>query len=223
MSTDLVPTTAAAQLAAQRKNDQMQVLDGISNLDWKKLPPPMLAQLLVATKKLQPVQAMVFAIRAYELGVSPFSNECWFNEQTNSVNLTFEGKKIVARNRGYNVGSFKMTKREEKPWPTGRPKIMGIDKDLGVTVQMSVTVNGEKEYPEYTAWLSEWFMPNNPNWKSRTEHMLFLRGCEKVLSFASGVGASEQPGDDDIAHSKLAEAEVDTPTIEVKEVEVKPV
>jgi hypothetical protein len=219
MSTDIVTKpNAGMQLANARADAVQQSIAKVDGLDWRQLKPPVLAELIHYSKGLTPIESLVFAIRAYELGVSPFSNECWFNTQTKSINLTLEGKKKVARNMGYNLGAPKFS-RETRAWPNPI-KIQGLTEDIGITCTISVEVTGGlRENTSYTAWLSEWYMPTNPNWKSRPEHMLQVRSFEKAISFSTGVGSSEQPGDADIASSKLEDTPSVAPTITVNEVE----
>lgn len=215
----------AAELAEQKSND---VLSAISTYDWKAVKPPELAAILskVPFKAkvgepdyyLKPWQAMVFAMRCYELGLSPFSNEVWFNPQNNKVNVSFEGKQKLARDRGYNFGPPQFIREmRDKNLPAGMPDLAGDPKkEVGVKCRMSVSGPAGKEFAEYTAWLSEWYVPSSPVWKSKPEHMLQLRAAEKCLSFASGTGSSEMPGEADIDGS----AGPTTTTAAVPEVEV---
>src|SRR5580693_7922518 len=102
-----------AGAAADKQRSEIEKLSAVTSLDWKQIPPPMLAQILVNIPfkgsandpdyYLQPWQAMIFALRCFELGLSPFSNEVWFNTKNNKVNVTFEGKLKLARMHGLNL------------------------------------------------------------------------------------------------------------------------
>ena len=50
-----------------------------------------------------------------------------------------------------------------------------------------------KEFVNYTAWLSEWSVSRSPVWKSKPSHMLTIRANEKAVTLALGVGASAMP------------------------------
>jgi hypothetical protein len=180
--------------ATERKKEQLERLSSISSLDWKSIPPPMLAQLLVNMPfkgqsgepdfYLEPWQAMVFAIRCYELELSPFSNEVWFNPKNNKVNQTFEGKLKRARMQGMNLSP-----------PTFKRIPEDATKPL---VAYECTIKTPQGPCSYTATLKEWKMPSSPVWRDRPDHMLQLRAAEKCLSFATGSGASELMGEQDL-------------------------
>lgn len=207
------------QLKSQQR--QLDTLSQISNFDWKAVPPPLLAQMLVQIPFrggagepdyfLAPWQAMIFAMRCFELGLSPFSNEVWFNPKNNKVNVTFEGKLKLARTQGMNLGPprFEQVTR----------KHMGKE-DYGYKCRM--TTGREGDEAEYTAWHSEWFVAKSPVWKEKPDHMLQLRAAEKCLSFASGIGSSELMGEQDLQVGEEAAKvlpSVETTTFEYKEME----
>jgi hypothetical protein len=173
---------------------QLDTFSEISSLDWKNIPPPMLAQMLVKIPFkgssgepdyfLEPFQAMIFAMRCFELGLSPFSNEVWFNPKNNKVNVTFEGKLKLARKQGLDLGP---------------PRFERIPADPGKTlVAYKCKIKSPHGDCEYTATLKEWQVPSSPVWKAKPDHMLQLRAAEKCLSFASGIGTSELPGEADL-------------------------
>lgn len=226
-----VKPSAAAQLSEIRQASEgqfMELIKQLDSLDWRKIKPPLMAQILKRVPYrqgrdeppyfLSDVQAAIFAIESYRMGVSPLSNECFFNRDNNKVNLTLEGKKARARQEGYNFGPPHF-ERTERDWPSGKTKIPGYAKDIGYTCTMSVYIQGNKEMANYTAWLSEWYMPRSPVWKERTEHMLQTRAHEKCLSSASGVGASELPSSGDIDIDSVRGS--DTPQLTVGEFEFK--
>ena len=189
-------------------------MEGMTTLDWKDLKPNQMAVLLMSRPMavsgggvmyLNFRQALYFAVRAYELGVSPFSGAVWFDAQKFTVNLTLEGKREVARNRGIDLGppSFEESTREWASVPrlteTGEDaKKAGFTKDIGVKCKIRVGNPDHKEYAEYTAYLSEWFQPKSPLWKSKPTHMLQTRACEKAISMALGTGASSLPDEKEL-------------------------
>ena len=190
-----------AEMAASKQKQELEKMSSIQSLDWKSIPPPMIAQILVnipfkgATGEpdyyLQPWQAMIFAIRAFELGLSPFSNEIWFNPKNNKTNVSFEGKLKLARNNGLNLSPPKF---ERIPTDSSKP-----------LVAYKCTILAPHGPCEYTATLKEWNVPKSPVWRDKPEHMLQLRAAEKCLSFATGSGSSELMGEQDLQEG----AEVD--------------
>jgi hypothetical protein len=186
----------AIQTSTQEKLQakQLEQLSEMSSFDWKAVPPPMLAQMLVQMPFkgaagepdyfLAPWQAMVFAMRCFELGLSPFSNEVWFNPKNNKTNVTFEGKLKLARKQGLNLGPPRF---ERIPADATKP-----------LVAYRCRIHSPNGDCEYTATLKEWQVTTSPVWKAKPDHMLQLRAAEKCLSFASGIGASELPGEGDL-------------------------
>jgi hypothetical protein len=229
MSTELVKPTATQSLAIARNEERSQeVAEIVSTLrEWDK-DLAMNVYLLCkkkfkgkqgATKQLEPYQAVAFAKYCQEEGLNAWGNEAFYDTDNDKPGTTLEGKKRKSRDRGYNFGPPVFT-FDEREWPKGKPKIMGFDRDLACICTMELV--GFSQPATYTAWLSEWYVSSNPNWVQRTRHMLQVRAQEKALSMSSGVGVSEQLSELQI-EDKPMEAVVETPTIVVKEVEVKPV
>lgn len=190
-----------------------KAMSGIATLDWKDLKPNQMAVLLMqkpiqvqgGTTFLNMRQALYFAVRAYELGVSPFSPAVWFDPQRFSVNLTLEGKREVARNRGIDLGppQFELLSREWKDIPkdtdaSKQAQGAGFRKDIGCKCRIRVGDPKHQEFAEYTAWLSEWYQPKSPLWQSKPEHMLQTRSTEKAISMTLGTGASAMPDEKEI-------------------------
>lgn len=182
------------------------VMETLDSLDWKQLKPHHMALLLMqkpmmsggGTIYLSFRQAILFATRCFELGLSPFSAEVWFDPNRASVNLTLEGKRQLLRNRNIDTGppSFEERTRE---W-TDLPKISenvevlkkaGYTKDIGVVCKMRVGDPKNSEYVTYSAWLSEWYVPRSPVWQAKPTHMLQTRATEKAISLILGTGASD--------------------------------
>jgi hypothetical protein len=205
--------------ATQKQKEQLEKLSGLSSLDWKAIPPPMLAQMLINIPfrgsgtdpdyYLEPWQAMIFAMRCFELELSPFSNEVWFNPKNNKVNVSFEGKLKLARKQGLNLSPPVW---ERIPEDHSKP-----------LVAYKCTIVAPKGPCTYIATLKEWKMPSSPVWRDRQEHMLQLRAAEKCLSFATGSGVSELMGDQDIQVGEEVRRFIPEPEVVSTEfVEVKP-
>lgn len=198
LEANLTATEQAALVKAERAADKQKAeldkLSSIQSLDWKAIPPPMLASILVNIPfrgganepdyYLQPWQAMIFALRCFKLGLSPFSNETWFNTKNNKVNVTFEGKLKLARMGGLNLSPPIFERIPEDP---AKP-----------LVAYKCTITAPHGKCEYTATLKEWKVATSPVWRDRPEHMLQLRAAEKCLSFATGSGSSELMGEQDL-------------------------
>lgn len=186
-------------------------MSGMDTLDWKNLKPNQTALLLM--QKPFPVsgggqmnltfkQALLFAVRAYELGISPFSSGIWFDPNRSSVNLTLEGKRELARLKGIDLGppKFEELSREWKDVRASDTakecQTAGFPKDIGYKCTMRVGNPEYKEYVEYVAWLSEWYVSRSPVWKAKASHMLQTRATEKAISLAMGTGASDMVGNE---------------------------
>jgi hypothetical protein len=186
----------------------LRVMEQMDTLDWKNLKPHQTAFLLMqkpfnvsggGTMYLTFKQAILFATRAYELGVSPFSSEVWFDPNRGSVNLTLEGKRQVARNKGIDLGppQFEDLSRTWAELPKVTPMVedlkkQGFTKDIGVKCRMRVGDPKLGEHVEYICWLTEWAVVKSPVWMAKPLHMLQTRAVEKALSLAMGTGASDQ-------------------------------
>lgn len=219
---EVVPETAIAvvpkvdeleSLVKESDKGMYRATSGIESLNWKDLKPHQMALLLTqkpitaggGTTYLSMKQALYFAVRCYELGVSPFSPAVWFDPNRFSVNLTLEGKREVARNRGIDLGPpmFESLKREWKDLPkmTEGAEIVrkeGYAFDVGVKCRIRVGDPKYNEHAEYTAWLSEWYQPKSPLWKGKMDHMLQTRATEKAISMALGTGASSMPDEKEL-------------------------
>lgn len=184
----------------------LDVMETMDSLDWRNLKPHQTALLLMQKPMvasgggqmfLSFRQAILFATRCFELGVSPFSTEVWFDPNRASVNLTLEGKRQVARNKGIDLGppAFEELSREWKDvarvTDAGKDaQKLGFTKDVGIKCKMRVGDPTIAEHVEYIAWLNEWFVPKSPVWVNKPLHMLQTRACEKAISLALGTGAS---------------------------------
>lgn len=166
-------------------------------MDWKQWRLPVTAALLARIPQkggrdgdyfLTREEAAVWAIVSYEMNLSPFTGDTYFMRGSNRVNVTLQGKLKRARQEGFNLGAPKF---ERLPADITKPCV-------GYKCILPVSNGKQSGQVEYAAMLTEWMMPSNPNWKTRTEHMLQVRAFEKAVSFASGVGVSENPDERDI-------------------------
>lgn len=185
----------------------------MDSLDWRNLKPNQTALLLMqkpfpvsggGTMYLNFKQALLFAVRCYELELSPFSDSVWFDPNRNTVNLTLAGKREMARIKGIDLGppKFEELSREWKDVrksETGDECVKaGFTKDMGFKCSIRVGNPEYKECVEYTAWLSEWYVSRSPVWKAKAAHMLQTRATEKAISLAMGTGASSMPDEKDL-------------------------
>jgi hypothetical protein len=185
-----------------------------AQLDWKSLKPNQMAVLLMqrpfavsggGTTYLNFRQALYFAVRCFELGVSPFSSAVWFDPQRFSVNLTLEGKREVARNKGIELGPPQFEEIGRKWEDVARmtenataAKNAGFTKDVGIKCRIRVGDPKNNEHSEYIAYISEWYVSRSPVWKEKPMHMLQIRAQEKAISLAMGTGASAMPDEKEL-------------------------
>lgn len=200
-----------AKMVKEQEVPLLEMMKTLDKLDWRDMKPHQMALLIMqkpfmaqgGTMYLSFKQAILFATRCYELGVSPFSSEVWFDPNRASVNLTLEGKRQVARSKGIDLGPPKFEELS-RPWTeiaretdnTKALKTLGFNKDIGVKCSIRVGDPAHNEHSEYIAWLSEWYVPRSPVWQAKPTHMLQTRACEKAISMALGTGASDFPTDD---------------------------
>lgn len=205
--TALVKKSDIESMVKEGDKPLLGIMSQMNSLNWRELTPPQLA-VLIMQKPFQASgggqmylsfkQAILFATRCFELGVSPFSGEVWFDPNRASVNLTLEGKRQVARNKGIDLGPPKFDEID-RPWDA-LPRVtenvealkkLGFTKDVGVKCKIRVGEVANQEHSEYVAWLSEWFVPRSPVWQAKPTHMLQTRAAEKCISMALGTGASD--------------------------------
>ena len=205
-----------SNLASMVKEQDRPILDmvqALDSFDWRSMKPHQMALLLMqkpftsrgGTLFLNFRQALLFATRCYELGLSPFGADVWYDAGKGSVNLSLEGKRQLARNKGIDLGppQFEMLTREWKDVPrmsetAENAKKVGFTKDVGYKCKLRIGDPKNNEHSEYTAWLSEWMVASSPVWKEKPEHMLQVRAQEKALTMAMGTGASAMPSEEEI-------------------------
>jgi|SRR5215471_314191 len=197
--------TAQQQLAVQKADGlekRLAAFDDLADFNWKTLKPNVMARVLMKKPYrgktgepdyyLTPEQALVFAMRSFELGLSPLSSEVWFDRDRWSTNVTLEGKIRLARERG--ITGAPTFKEEKRPWRKGSPALLGYAEEPGITATIKA---GDSEC-SYTVWLSEWMVSTSPVWKAKPTHMMMVRAYDKVLAFAAGVGVSSMPDEKEI-------------------------
>ena len=211
----LVPVAPKSQFEGMVKEQDrplLNIMQDMKSLNWRELTPPQLAVLIMqkpfsaqggGQMFLSFKQAIIFATRCFELGVSPFSSEVWFDPNKATVNLTLEGKRQVARNKGIDLGppKFEELSREWKDIARVTENVEALKKanflkDIGVKCSIRVGDPKNQEHSDYIAWLSEWYVPRSPVWQAKPLHMLQTRACEKAISMALGTGASDPLVDD---------------------------
>lgn len=211
-------TTKAVTMQDMVKSQDLPllaVMETMDSLDWKALRPHQTALLLM--QKPFPAsgggqmflsfrQAILFAVRCAELGVSPFSGEAWFDPNRATTNLTLEGKRQVLQNRKIDVGPpiFEELSREwqdiARITDVGKEaQKLGFVRDAGIKCKIRVGDPSRHEFVEYTAWLSEWLVPKSPVWLSKTNHMLCTRAQEKAITIVLGTGSSSMPDEQDLS------------------------
>jgi len=159
-------------------------------------------------------QCMALALHWFVLGLNPFIGDI-FILPSGKIGMSLQGLLKKAKNDGYKLGVAKFTDCS-RDWPKGlvlsrkergRDIDFSMEKEPGVRCEM--TVNDQPV--EYTAWLSNWFMPANPNWFNRMDWMLRVSAQKRCLALGTGIAVSEEIADDNAAGSKDS-APVATPT-----------
>lgn len=177
------------------------------SLDWTAWGLPMTAALLRRIPQrggrdgdyfLSAEQAVIWAVTSFKLGLDPFLGDTYLVPASNRVNITLQGKLKKARMDGLNLGAPIFQRIPEDP----EKPVLGY--------RCSIPIGQTAQMVEYVAMKKEWEMPGNPNWKNRCEHMLQIRAYEKAVSFAAGIGASENPDDRDL---EVTKPDIPTPVV----------
>lgn len=213
-ATAIVKRTDIQAMVKEQDRPVLDLVENLNSLDWRDLKPHQTALLLMqkpfsvsggGVMYLNFRQAIYFAVRCYELGLSPFSSEVWFDPSRFSVNLTLEGKRMLARNKGLELGppKFEELSRtwEQVPIMTQaatEAKKAGFTRDVGYKCSIRVGDPKYNETVDYTAWLSEWYVSRSPMWASKPTHMLQIRAQEKAISAAMGTGVSNFPDEKEL-------------------------
>lgn len=194
---------ATSEIAAVRKNSELTLPE---TLDWRAWPLPVLVNVLSRIPMpggrdgswyYTPEQALILGVCAYKLDLDPFLGEVYMMQNSHRANITLAGKMARARKENWKLGA---PRYERDPEDSSKP----------VIAYKCILPVGDSEIT-YTARLAEWMMPGNPNWKTRPEHMLQVRALEKAISFATGIGVSENPDDADISTPQPMAPIVSTP------------
>lgn len=211
----VVPKDDMLDLVKENDKGVYKAMARLDSLDWKHLRPNETALLLMqkpfsvsggGTMYLNFKQSLLFAVRCFELGLSPFSDNVWFDVNKSSVNLTLSGKRELARIKNIDLGppSFEEIYREWKDVPKittagEEAKKAGFTKDMGCKCTMRVGDPKNKEAVSYTAWINDWYVSRSPVWKEKPNHMLAIRANEKAVTLALGTGASALPDEQELA------------------------
>lgn len=207
------PLDSLTALVKESDRPVFGALANVNSLDWRNLPPNVMAFLLTqkpytaggGTTYLNLRQAMLFALRAYELGLSPLSDNVWFDSNRGTTNVTLSGKRELARLRGLDLGP-PVFEDLTRPWDTV-PKITqageearksGFTSDVGSKCTIRVGDPKNNESVSFTAWLNDWYQPRSPVWKEKYSHMLAVRANEKALTLMLGTGISQMPDDKEL-------------------------
>jgi hypothetical protein len=177
----------------------------LQSYDFKSNPPLAMAKLMSKTLKrpdgsyMGVADCFVLALHWFETGLNPYKGEIYMLP-SGRIGESLQGKLKDAKREGYDL-SNPLFEELDREWPkrNGKPLEL-IRKDKGKEypfflerepgIKCILTVNGKPV--EYSAWLTEWFMPSNPNWFDRAPHMLRIRSHEKAVSQATGIGVSEE-------------------------------
>lgn len=207
-----------AQAAEVEKDlDQIRAMN-LETLDWDALKPHEMAQILMliprrgkqgTTYKLTAAQALVFALRSRQMGLSPISSEVWFNADAWATEPTVEGQRKIIANKGIDCGAPKC-ERIERDIPV---------KDWGYRCKLTYWLKDKWDTVEYDCWFSEWNMPNSPVWQSKPSHMLQVRALGRCLEMISGVGVSGMPQQDE--GEETPKGTIETKATEFKAARIK--
>lgn len=224
-STALAQERAAQSTLAQVRQSE---LEGIAAYDFHQNTPLAMAKLISRTLRrpdnsLPSLEdSLVLALHWSQTGLNPYLGEI-FLLPSGRVGMSLQGELKRAILDGHKLGAprFKPVTRE---WPTmnGKPvemernhKKQMISFHLAQDIGCECTLSIDGQDVMYTAWFTEWFMPYNPNWWDRKEHMLMIRSFDKTLSFGTGIAVSQEiagaetPSDNAMP---IADAKVVAPT-----------
>ena len=203
---ELLAAKQAAQQAIQAKRDELpEWITRVSDLDWKKLPPPITAMLLTkrpfppAAKALPdrymtPHQAIFVALWLYRHGFDLSGHQWWYNFETNSPEMTVEGKLDKARREGWKLGAPRL----------GRTPVDRKQPLEGYECALPVKIEGEWQEFRYYADIRLFGVnydgnPKKGLWSNPAgaEHMLGVRafdGCLKQIGygFSEPIEGSDQ-------------------------------
>ena len=129
-----------------------KAMEGMDTLDWKHLKPNQMAVLLMQRPMavsgggvlyLNFRQALYFAVRAFELGVSPFSSAVWFDPQKFTVNLNGLGGNTSGGSEIFYIQLYVRSRLNGGAW--GAWEVIGQDfymnKVAGATQPFDLTRN----------------------------------------------------------------------------------
>jgi len=196
--------------------------EGITTYNSDDIPPIMMAKLYAALPwgpgggYLTIPQALMLAIAAHDLKLKPEYGDI-FILPSGKVGFSLQGMLKSAINNGHKLSAPKYTEVKRK-WPSGlklefgfreKKKEFDLPEEPGVTCEMQI--NGHNV--SFTVWLTEWYMPGNPNWYSRMDWMMRVQGQKRCLALGTGIAVSEEITDTDVVSSTTEKGEYSRPKI----------
>lgn len=215
----------AAQTEEQKKRDQVEWL--MSKVtDWENPPIPIRAAILQSrawrTKDgfvyMTYGEAMGAVIYCAKRGVDENSEEYWWDPAAKKNNLTSEGEIAYAHHKGY---SWTVPKYEHKtrPWADPKKAIPGFPQELGCVCSFTLKTGFGSEEVSAEVWMSEWYVPANPNWQTRTRWMLEVRSLSNGIKRGTGAAIAANLSESTL---QVAEEEApELPAVQAKRVEFK--
>lgn len=196
------PNTAILELQKQAmelaKQDKMAKWQSIEGYTYQEVGIRNLAQLYYEAGYAQSIPhgfILAMHVAKYDFKIDPAEGHVFVTEK-GKIGSTVEGLKIKAEHKGVKFG-HPHTTQVERPWPKGliKKNNKGAEFSFDIDLGWHCVMNIDGEDCEYTAWMSEWFMPNSMVWQERPMHMLRVRSIGNCIKFSSGVGISEELGD----------------------------
>lgn len=188
----------------EKRSEQPNWLATVETLDWSKLPVPILTNVLSKRpfppagkdgpkRYLSATQAFFLALWLNENQL-PISGHCWwYNFETDTPELTVEGKLYIARKQG---------------WKLGAPKFKRVPEDLKEPLHSyycmvpGFVVDRWEEYEGYAALSLHGFQRDGKSakfglWSNEggKEHMLRIRAFDDAIK-KIGYGFSEPIAED---------------------------
>lgn len=199
----LLNAATSTKAAMEKKESTAPAwLESIETLDWQKMPVPVLTQVLTRkpfppTERNSPQRFLSFNqafFLALWLGENqlPISGHCWwYNFETDTPELSVEGKLRLARKDGIKLGA-----------PTFN-RIPENFKEPLFAYDCALPVDGTTQVYTYRAFLSMFGykfngQPKGGLWSNEggKEHMLRVRaydGCMKQMGFGFSEPIEEEP------------------------------
>lgn len=162
--------------------------------DWGIVTRAMLAKKGNAQWKDKTIAEILCAIMYADSLRLNFEQGDVFPADGGRLSVTAHAKIKYAMNSGrvltYTVKVEEVPEKTLKiPWATWNAKGVYEGPELKATGQVVLTNKSTFEAPP--AFLSEWFIGRNPNWKERPRYMLSLNYASKILTLVAPLGGAE--------------------------------